>query len=163
MPPEIVLKKLWAPIHLPLTQNVERFAVEHENAAGAVAIRRAERADVNTFRPAVNCVRTRIIGSRKDFLRLDDFHDLRLSRIRLSVDDVNTRGADPGHNEIAPFHVRMRRVRAERGTARVPTKVMQFVAKIWQRDLTDALTVGGRLGININNQQRVVELAARRI
>ena len=40
---------------------------------------------------------------------------------------------------------------------------MQLVAKIWHPDLADALTVRGRLGININNQQRIVQFAAGRI
>src|SRR5215813_5805974 len=102
MPPEIVLKKLWAPIHLPLTQNVERFAVEHENAARPVAIRGAQRAHVNGFRSTVNRVRTGIVGARKYFLRLDHLHDLRFSRIGFGVNDVNTRGADPWHNEVTP-------------------------------------------------------------
>jgi hypothetical protein len=40
---------------------------------------------------------------------------------------------------------------------------MQLVAKIWQCHLADALTERGRLGININNQQRIVQFAAWRI
>src|SRR6266567_8351115 len=57
MPPEIILKKLRAAIQFPLTENVERFAIEHENAAWAVAIRRPKRAHVDAFWPAVNRVR----------------------------------------------------------------------------------------------------------
>ena len=91
MPPEIVLEKLWTPVHLPLTQNVERFAIEHENAARAVAIGRSERANVNAFRSTVNRVWTRIIRARKNFFWLDHFGDLRFSRVGLSVDNMNAR------------------------------------------------------------------------
>ena len=58
MPPEIVMQKLWAAVHFPLAQNIERFAIEHENAARTIAIGRSKRADVNAFRPTVNGVRT---------------------------------------------------------------------------------------------------------
>src|SRR4029453_5435379 len=57
----------------------------------------------------------------------------------------------------------MGRIWAKGRTARIPPKVMQLVAKLRHLDLADALAVGGRLRINIDNQQRVVELAAGRI
>src|SRR5436853_7282723 len=60
MPPKIVMKKLRTAVHFPLAQNLERFAIEHEDAARTVTIGRPKRADVNAFRPAVNRVRTRI-------------------------------------------------------------------------------------------------------
>ena len=59
--------------------------------------------------------------------------------------------------------MRVWRIWAERRTACVPTKVMQLVAKIWQFHLADALAVRGRLRIDVNNEQRVVQLAAGRI
>src|SRR5204863_10035023 len=31
MPPAIVMQKLWAPTHLPLTQDFERLTIEYEN------------------------------------------------------------------------------------------------------------------------------------
>src|SRR5438552_17308235 len=63
MPPKIVMKKLWSTVHFPLAQNVECFAIEHENAARAVAIGRPERTHVNAFRSAVNRVRARLISA----------------------------------------------------------------------------------------------------
>ena len=122
-----------------------------------------ECAHVNRFRPAVNRVRTRIIRARENFLRLDDFDDLRFSWVGLRIDDVNTRRADTWHNQVTPLDVRMWRVRTQRRTARIPTEVMQLVTKFWHPDLADALPVRGRLGININNQQRIVQFAAGRI
>src|SRR6266699_1660443 len=130
MPPEIVMKKLRSTVHFPLAQNVERFAIEHENAARAVTIGRSECANINAFRATVNRVRTRIISARKDFFRFDHFDYLRLSRIRLGVDNVNARRAEPRYNQIAAFDVRMRRIRAKGRAARIPTEVVQLITKL---------------------------------
>src|SRR4029450_12124485 len=108
MPPEIVLKKLGAAVHLPLAQDVKCLAIEHENAAWAIAIGCPKGADVNTFRPTVNSMRTRIIGTRQDFFRFDHLDDLRLPRIRLCVYDMHTRRAQPRHNQVTSLDVRVR-------------------------------------------------------
>src|SRR5215471_6527733 len=54
VPPKIVMQKLRTAVHLPLAQDLKRFAVEHKNATRAVAIGRTERAHVNAFRSTVN-------------------------------------------------------------------------------------------------------------
>jgi hypothetical protein len=41
--------------------------------------------------------------------------------------------------------------------------MVQFIAKLWHLHLADSLTVRGRLGIDVNNQQRIVQLAAGRV
>src|SRR5947207_13763892 len=64
MPPEIVMQKLWAPTHLPLTQDFERLTIEHENTPRTVAIGRSKRANVNAFRSTVTRVRARITAAR---------------------------------------------------------------------------------------------------
>src|SRR5262249_18800477 len=66
VPPKIILKELWTTVHLPLAQDFERLAIKHEDAARPVAIGRAESTHVNAFRPAVDRVRTRIIGPREN-------------------------------------------------------------------------------------------------
>jgi hypothetical protein len=38
--------------------------------------------------------------------------------------------------------------------------MMQLITKIWQFHLADALAVRGRLGIDVNDQQRIIEFAA---
>src|SRR5437016_13273139 len=73
MPPVIVMKKLRSTVHFPLAQNVERFAIEHENAARAVTIGRSECANINAFRATVNRVRTSINSARKDIFRAIHF------------------------------------------------------------------------------------------
>ena len=135
------MQKLIAAVDFPLTEDFERLAIEHENAAWPLAFGISERANVNGFRPAVNRVRARIIGARENFLRFDDFDDLWFPRIGLRIDDVNARGADPRHNQVTPLDVRMRRVRTQRRTARIPPKMVQLIAKFWHPDLPDALTV----------------------
>src|SRR4029077_3614198 len=76
VPPKIVVQKLVAAVDFPLTEDIERLAIEHKNAAWPVAAGISERANVNCFRTAVNCVRARVISARENFLRLDDFNDL---------------------------------------------------------------------------------------
>src|SRR6266403_1761861 len=93
VPPKIVMQKLRAAVDFPLTEDFERLAIEHENAAGPVAVGISDRANVNGFRPAVNSVRARIIRARENFLRLDDFDDLWFSRVGLRIHDVNPRGS----------------------------------------------------------------------
>ena len=124
MPPKIVVQKLRAAVHLPLAQDIECFAIEHENTPWAVTIGCSKCADVNAFRSTVNRVRTRIISTCKNFFRFDYFDDLRFSRIGLRVDNVNARRAQSRHDKVTAFNVRMRRIRAERRAARVPTKMM---------------------------------------
>src|SRR5437899_10592453 len=92
MPPEIVMQKLWAPTHLPLTKDFERLTIEHENTPTAFAIGCSKRANVNAFRPALNRVRTPIVSARRDLLRVDHLNDLRLSRARLELEELTRPG-----------------------------------------------------------------------
>src|SRR5215510_8721337 len=137
------MQKLLAAVDFPLTEHFKRLAIEHEDAARAVAVGISERANVNRFRTAVNRVWARIIRARENFLRLDDFDDLWFPRVGLRIDDVNPRGADPRHNQVTSFDVRMRRVRAQCRTARIPSEMMQLITKLWHPDFADALTVCG--------------------
>src|SRR6266700_2228069 len=163
VPPKIVMQKLRPAVHFPLPENLERFAIEHENAAGAVAIGCSKRADVNAFRPAMNCVWTRIIGARKNFFWLDYLNDLRFSRIGLGIDNVNTRRTYSWHNQVTAFDVRMRCIWAQRRAARVPTEMVQLITKLWHSDLAGLSAIGARVGINVDYQKSVVEVASGRI
>ena len=55
-------------------------------------------------------------------------HDARRRGVRLRVHHVDARRAEPRDHEVAPPHVRVRRVRAQRRAARVPAEVVQLVA-----------------------------------
>src|SRR4029077_2840723 len=100
------MQKLLAAVDFPLAEDFERLAIEHENAAWPLTVGISQRANVNGFRPAVNRVRTRIIGACKNFLRLDDFDDLRFPRVGLRIDDVNTRGSLSRHNQAPRYDCR---------------------------------------------------------
>ena len=49
VPPKIVMQKLRAAVDFPLAEDFERLAIEHENAAWAVAVGISERANVNAL------------------------------------------------------------------------------------------------------------------
>jgi hypothetical protein len=155
VPPHVISQMLRAAIDLPLTADVERLRIHDERATGTVAARSAERAHVDAIRPAVNRVRRRIAGAIRKLLGLDDLHDLRLPGIRLRVQDVNTRGVDSRHDEVAALHVRMRRIRAQARAAGVPAEVMQLVARVGHVGLPDEPAVALRGWIEVNNTDRV--------
>ena len=144
VPPEVVRQLLRTAIQLPPAANVERLGIHQEDAARAVAVGRAERAHVDAVRSAVHRVRRGVAGPLGERLRLDHLHDLRLPRIGLRVEDVNPRRVDPRHDQVAPLHVRMRRVRAEARAARVPAEVMQLVAGVRHVGLADQPAVALR-------------------
>ena len=74
---------------------------------------------------------------------------------------MNAGRADSGHNQVTAFDVRMRRIRAKRRATCIPTEVVKLITKLWHLNFADPLAVRARTGINIDNQQRVVEFAAR--
>ena len=90
-------------------------------------------------------VRARVAGLLGDLLRLDHLDDLRVARVGLGVEDVDARGAQARHDEVAPLDVRMRRVRAEARRAGVPAEMVQLVAGIRHRDAADDLRIGAAL------------------
>lgn len=53
VPPEVVVQVLVAPVDLPAAEHMEAVVVEDEDAAGPVAVGRAQRADVDAVRTAV--------------------------------------------------------------------------------------------------------------
>ena len=57
----------------------------------------------------------------------------------------------------------MRGVWAERRAAGVPAEMVKLVAELRHDGLADALPVGGRFGINIHDEQRVIEFATGRV
>src|SRR5579862_5999386 len=110
MPPEIVGELLWAAIDLPAPEHVEAFVVEQEDSARPVALGIAQRADVNCIGSAMNRMRAAIAGFGCDLLGLYRAHDTRAAAVRLGIDDVDARGAQPRHDQVAALDVRMRRI-----------------------------------------------------
>ncbi|MCY1302808.1 hypothetical protein D9M70_524890 [compost metagenome] len=142
MPPEIIGELLRPTIHFPLPEHIEALMIEQEDAAGRLAVAVGERVDVNAFRPAMGGVQPRIVRLLGNFRRLDHAHDLRIARVRLGVDDVQTGGPQARHDQIATFDMRMRRIGAETGRTGVPAEMVQLVADIRHVDLADDLRIG---------------------
>ena len=143
VPPEVVVQVLIPPVDLPFSENVEGEMIEQENSSWTIARRRSERAHIDSLRSAMHGVGSRISRPGDHLFRLDRSHDCRLARIGLGINYVKPRRTNPGHDKVAPFDMRMRRVGAERRTAGVPAEVVQFVAEIRQSAATNFLTVGG--------------------
>jgi hypothetical protein len=143
IPPEIVRKILRSTIQFPFAEDVEAVVIDHENSAGAIAASRSKRARINPFRSAMQRVRRRVAGSCRERFRFNHLDDLRLSRIGLGVDNVYARRVDAGNDEVAPLHVRMRRVGAQARAAGVPSEMMQLVADVGHIQLADDAAVPG--------------------
>src|SRR5271169_3472682 len=106
IPPEVIMQGLGTTIDLPPPEDIECLAVHDEDARrsiGTILATTTESADVNAFRSAVNCMGPRVTGLFEDFLRFDNFVNLRLGGIRFRIHDINSRGTDPGNYEVAPL------------------------------------------------------------
>ena len=141
VPREVVGEILRPAIELPLAANVERFRIEDEDAAGAVAVRRADRVQVDAVRTAVRGVHATVPGPLRNGVSIDDLGDFELPRVGFGVDDMQARRAQARHDEIPALHVRVRRVRTQAGAAGVPAEVVEFVARTRHVQLTHELPV----------------------
>jgi hypothetical protein len=113
MPPRVVGELLRSAVDFPASKRLERLVIHHEDAAWCLAILVAERRDVDAAGAAMDGVRSRIAGLLGDLFRLDRLDQRRLARVGLGIEDVDTRGAQSRHHQIAPLHVRMGRVGAQ--------------------------------------------------
>ena len=151
MPPCVVGEALRSAIDFPSAADIERLVVHQEHAAGRLALRVAQRGDVDTLRPAVDRVRARVAGLLGDFRGLQHADDFGLARGGLGVEDVDARRTQAGHDEITAFGMRMRRIRTQAGAAGVPAEMMQFVADVRHCHRADHLRVGWRSGIDVDH------------
>ncbi len=162
VPPEIVGETLRAALDLPAPQHVEGLRIHEEHAARRVAFRVSERRDIDAVGPAMDCMRAAIAGRLDHLFRLDHPHDHRVLRVGLGVDDVDARGAQARHHEIAPLGMRMRRVGAEARAACVPAVMVQLIAGLRHVDAADDLRIGGRGGVDIDHGDGIRHVALRR-
>ena len=142
VPPEVIGQALRASVFFPGSLQLKCVGIHEEDAAGAVAAGRAERAAVNSVGPAMNRVWRRVACLLDEFFRLDDLHDLGMIGVRFRIEDVNPGGRDARHNQVTALHVRVRGLRAEARAARVPSEVMQFVIVVGEIHLADELAIG---------------------
>ena len=121
--------------------------------ARPVAVRVAERGDVDAVGPAVDGVRARVAGLGGDLVGVDGLDQLRIAV--LDVDDVDVRGAQARDQQVAALDVRVRRPRAQRGRAGVPAEVVQLVADGRHVEPRPHLSVRGRPLLEVDHRQRV--------
>ncbi len=155
VPPEVVGQLLRSAVGLPLALDREVLVVEQEHAAGPVALRVAERGDVDAVGAAVDRVRAAVAGLAGDLLGLDHLDELGLPRVLLDVEDVDPRGAQAGDEQVAALDVRVRGPRAQRRRARVPAEVVQLVADVGHVEAPDERAVGRRALLQVEHGQRV--------
>jgi hypothetical protein len=155
VPPEVVRELLRPAVVLPLALDREVVVVEQEDAAGTAALRVAERRDVDAVGTAVDGVGAAVARLARDLLGLDHLHELRGARVVLDVEDVDAGGAQPGHEQVAPLDVRVRRPRAQRRRARVPAEVVQLVAGVGHVEPADEIPVGLRARLEVEDGEGV--------
>ena len=136
VPPEVIVQGLRTTIDLPTSQDLECLAVHDEDAGrsiGTILAAATESADVDTFGPAVDRVRPRVTGLPEDLLRLDDFVNLGLGRIRFDVDDVNPRGPHARNDKVAALEECVPGEWRQGGRASVPSEMVKLVALVGHR------------------------------
>ena len=161
VPPEVVGELLRPAVGLPLALDREVLVVEQEHAAGPVALRVAERGDVDAVGAAVDRVRAAVAGLARDLVGLDDLDELGRARVLLDVEDVDARGAQARDEQVAALDVRVRGPRAQRRGARVPAEVVQLVADVGHVEAADERAVGRRARLEVEHGDRV-RLCGRR-
>src|SRR5512132_859904 len=161
MPPRIVTELLRPAIALPAAERIEALLIHDEYAAGCFAVLVSEGCDIDAPGSAMDGMRAGIAGLFGKLRRLDHLHDFRRTRIGLGVENIDARGAQPGHDEVASLHMRMRRVRAQARRARVPAEMVEFVADLRRRHLADDLGIRRRFRIDVDDRQAVRGFALR--
>src|ERR1700733_6118242 len=89
VPREIVGKVLRSAIDLPTTQRLEVVVIQGKDSAGTIAAGRAQSAQVDAVRSAVNRVRTAVTCPFLHILGLNHLYNLRLLRIVLGIDHMD--------------------------------------------------------------------------
>src|SRR5262249_33588943 len=89
MPPEIIGEILRTAVHFPAAQHVEAFMIEEEQPSRTSTLGSAKGANVDRVGAAMNGMRTTIAGARGEFFWFDYLDDLRITRLRFGVNDVD--------------------------------------------------------------------------
>ena len=155
VPGKVVPKLLRSALDFPSAQGFEGVMVQGQNSARPPAVRRAEGTNVDCIRAAMHRMQPAVPGPRCYFMRLDHLYDLRLAWVGFRIDDVDARGTQSGNDQVSSFHVRMRSVGAQSGTAGIPPEVMQLITPVRHVDPTHDLPIAFRTQLDINNHQGV--------
>ena len=95
------------------TGPLERALLCHPGHLVHQALGVTERVDIDPVRSAMRGVQPGVSRLFGNFLRLDHPDDLRFARIGLGVDDMQPRGPEARHDEIAPLDMGMRCIGAQ--------------------------------------------------
>ena len=166
VPPKVIVQGLRAAVDLPAAEDFECLAIDDEDARGAIGAvgpGAAERAHINAIRAAVDRVRPGIARLVKHFFGLNDFVDFCFGRMRLRIDDVETRRPESGDDQIAPLDKCVPSQRGQRGRARVPAEMVELVALVRHRDGVDDLSVvvGGWIDVDDGERIRIRKIPAQ--
>ena len=135
--------------------------IDHEDAARRFAVLIAERDDIDAAGTAMDGVGPRVAGLLGNLFGLDHLHDLRLARIGLGVENVNARGAQARHHQIAPFDMRMRRIRTQTGGAGIPAEMVQLVAHARHFHVAENFRIAVGAGVDVDDSDGVRLLPGR--
>jgi len=155
VPEEVVGQVLRAAIQLPPPLHGEAVVVEDEDAARALALLVAQRAQIDPLGAAVHGMHAGVAGLCQDLPGLDGLHEARRSGIGLGVEDVNPGGPKPGNDQVSPLDVGMRRVGTERRAARVPAEVVQLVADVGHLHPAYDLPAAARRRVHVHHHEGV--------
>src|SRR5206468_4085891 len=115
-------------IDLPAAEDVKRLAVHDKHARwpiGAICPAAAERTDVDAFRTAMDRMGPRVARLLEYLLGLDDLVNGCLGGIGLHIHDIQTRGAEPGDDQVAPLEERVAGQRRQGRRAGVPAAMVE--------------------------------------
>src|SRR5258706_11903479 len=155
MPPEVVGEVLWPPHSLPGATDAEIVVIEGEDAAWSLAARRAEGADVDGLCPTMDGVRPAVARAGRHLPGGDDLHQLRLTGIGLGVEDVDARGAQAWHEQVAAFAVRVVLAMTQAGATCIPAEVVQLIARVGHVYAANDLPIRGGAGVDVHYTQCV--------
>ena len=144
VPPEVVGQLLRAAVLLPRALDREVLVVEQEQPPGPSPSGRRARScrsrRARSGRCAGGCSRSCAAISSASII-LTSFG---LARIVLDVEDVDARGAQAGHDQVAALDVRVGRPRGTARRAGVPAEVVQLVADVRHVEPADRAAVRRR-------------------
>ena len=141
VPPEVIGQRLRGTLFFPRSFDRKGLVVEGKDAAGTVAIGRAERVDIDVIRATVDGVRATVATLFVDLFCFDHLDNARLARVGLGVDDINARRTQPRQQQITPLDMGVGRPGTERHATGIPAKVMEFITGVRHLDPLDNLAI----------------------
>jgi hypothetical protein len=149
--PEVVVPPR-GPVGLPAALDLEGLGVQDGEPGAVVAVGVAQHAhDHVVAGHAVDGVGSRQAGPGLELLGLDHLVEAGGARVGGHVDDVDPRGPQAGHDQVAPLEL----AAVERARAGLPAVVVELVADARHRGAGDDRAVGLRGRVDVDGGQEV--------